>query len=235
MTHPKICLHQTVHNRPEYTEISIVSIAERTLYPNFEWTVSNIASDAPTADLLDKLSDRYGFTLVHHINNIGQWAASQKAWETSDAPLLSKIDNDIIVPVGWLTALELAYRTFHPFLIGAYHFGINHFPKLDSLLPNGLGIAYINHIGGTSFLMSRTDWIIQGKIKTDHPIFGFTAYQAQAASRGAKIGYAYPPVKIIHMDEGEYPYSLRETTYKAETDRVYFLRHGKHRKGKEWP
>lgn len=235
MNYPKILLHQAVHNRPEYTEISIRSIANRTKYPNLHWIVSNIACDHPTTDLLRSLSKEFGFTLVHHTANVGQWLACQTAWHASNAPLLSHAQNDIIVPMAWLLSLYESYQAFNPFLVGAYHFGVHSFPPLSESHPNGLGIAYVTHIAGTCFLMHRDDWIKYGRINTDHPIFGFTRYQAQAAKRGAKIGYAHPPVKIFHMDENDYPFSLRETTYKAETDRVFLLRHGKPRKPGQWP
>lgn len=235
MNYPKIVLHQTVYNRPIYTDTSIRSIAHRTHYPNFEWIVSNVGSDQETTQLLRALSKEFGFTLLYHTSNIGQWAATQAAWDASTAPLLSKIDNDIIVPMAWLLSLYESYQAFKPFLVGAYHFEVPSFPPLSENHPNGLGIAYVSHIGGTSFLMHRDDWIKYGRVATDHPIFGFTQYQAQAAKRGAKIGYAWPPVKIIHMDETGYPFSLRETTYKDETDRVFMLRHGKPRKPGQWP
>lgn len=235
MTYPKVLLHQAIHNRPEYTEISIRSIGHRTKYPAFDWVVSDIASDTPTRKLLSTLSREYGFTILHHKTNVGQWAACQSAWSQSHAPLLSHIQNDIIVPMAWLLSLYEAYQAFSPFLIGAYHFAVNSFPPVSISHPNGLGIAYVGHIAGTAFLMHRDDWTRYGRIATDHPIFGFTRYQAHATNQGAKIGYAHPPVKIFHMDENDYPFSLRETTYKAETDRVFMLRHGKPRKAGQWP
>lgn len=235
MTYPKIVLHQAVYDRPEYTEISIRSIANHTRYPNFQWIVSNVGCHQPTTKLLQSLRKEFGFNLLHHGANIGQWAACQAAWDMSSAPLLSHIQNDIIVPMAWLLSLYEGYQAFSPFLIGAYHFGVNSFPPLSESQPNGLGIAYVGHIAGTAFLMHRDHWIKYGRIDITHPIFGFTKYQAQAAKRGAKIGYAHPPVKIFHMDENDYPFSLRETTYKAETDRVFMLRHGKPRKPGQWP
>lgn len=235
MTKPRILLHQAVHNRPEYTEISIRSIANRTLYPNLEWVVSNIACDPPTTKLLVTLADEFGFTLVRYTTNVGQWLACQAAWDAHDAPLLSHIQNDIIVPWAWLHSLYEVYQAFSPWLIGAFHFGVNQFPPTDEQHPNGIGISYVTHIAGTAFLMHRDDWKKYGRVPTGHPIFGFTQYQSKAAKQGAKIGYAYPPVKITHMDENGYPHSLRETTYKDETDRVFFLRHGKVRKPGQWP
>lgn len=235
MTYPKLILHQAVHNRPEYTEISIRTIGDRTHYPNLHWVVSDIASDTATRNVLSTLSRQYGFTILHHKTNVGQWAACQSAWAQSHAPLLSHIQNDIIVPTGWILSLYEAYQAFSPFLIAAFHFAVQCFPPTNQQHPNGIGIAYVTHIAGTAFLMHRDDWQTHGRIRTDHPIFGFTQYQAQAAKKGAKIGYAYPPVKIIHMDEIDYPFSLRETTYKAETDRVFMLRHGKPRKPGQWP
>lgn len=235
MNYPKVVLHQAVYNRPEYTELSIRTIGSRTLYPNLEWVVSNIGSDDPTKQLLVALRKEFGFNLLHHSQNIGQWAACQQAWDMSSAPLLSHIQNDILVPWGWVHGLFEVYQAFKPFLIGAFHFGIHEFPGRDEEHPNGIGICYVSHIAGTAFLMHRDDWIKYGRIRQDHPIYGFTQYQAAAKKRGAKIGYAYPPVKITHMDENGYPFSLRETTYKDETDRIFFLRHGKQRLPNQWP
>lgn len=235
MNFPRVILHQAVYNRPIYAEISIRSIGQRTLYPNLEWVVSNIACDRETTKLLRDLSNEFGFTIVYHKENVGQWKACQKAWDASNAPVLSHIQNDIIVPWGWVHGLYEVYQAFSPFLVGAFHFGIHEFPKRDEEAPNGIGICYVSHIAGTAFLMHRDDWIRYGRIREDHPIYGFTQYQAEAAKLGAKIGYAYPPVKITHMDEAGYPYSLRETTYKEETDRIFMLRHGKPRKPGQWP
>jgi len=235
MDYPKLVLHQAVHNRPEYTELSIRSIGQRTLWPNFDWVVSAIACDPQTTGVLDDLRREFGFSLQTYTQNVGQWAACQKAWDMTTAPLLSHIQNDILVPWAWVHGLFEGFEAFKPFLIGAFHFGIHEFPKRDEEHPNGIGICYVSHIAGTAFLLHRDDWYTYGRIATGHPIYGFTQYQAQAAKRGAKIGYMYPPVKITHMDENGYPFSLRETTYKEETDRIFMLRHGKARQPNQWP
>jgi len=229
MTYPTICLHQAVHNRYEYTRISIDAIATRTHYPRFEWIVSDIASDPETREWLEDIHDLYGFHLVRCEENIGQWAACEKAWAGSDAPLLSHIQNDIIVPHGWLYALHEVYEIIHPFLVGAWHWDATAMGNPDVQALSGVGLVKASHIAGTSFLLSRIDWKRFGKIDIGHMIYGFTRWQAQASLSGALIGYAFPMVQIIHMDQSGYSHSLRETTYKEYTDHIFELRHGKPR------
>ncbi|MCK4624309.1 MAG: hypothetical protein KAV00_03290 [Phycisphaerae bacterium] len=225
----KICLHQAVHNRLEYTKISIDSIVQRTHYHDFEWIVSDISSDAETQTWLHDVRDLYGFELVRYEQNIGQWAACEKAWAGSDAFLLSHIQNDIIVPHGWLCALDEVHETIHPFLVGAWHWDATAMGNPDVQDLSGMGLVKTSHIAGTCFILSRSDWKRFGKIDVGHMIYGFTRWQALASKAGAVIGYAFPMVQILHMDQSGYSHSLRETTYKEYTDRIFMLRHGKAR------
>lgn len=225
----RICLHQAVHNRLEYSVISVAAIANRTHYPHFDWVVSDIASDPATGDWLISVKDLYGFKLVRYEQNIGQWAACEKAWAQSDAPLLSHIQNDIIVPHGWLSALLEVHETIHPFLVGAWHWDATAMKNPDVQDISGIGLVKTSHIAGTCFILSRSDWKKFGKIDVGHMIYGFTRWQAEASKKGAVIGYAFPMVQIIHMDQSGYSHSLRETTYKEYTDRIFQLRHGKAR------
>lgn len=224
-----ICLHQAVHNRLEYTKISIEAIAKHTHWLYYQWIVSDIASDQETADWLVSAHLTYGFELVRYEHNIGQWAACERAWASSDAPLLSHIQNDIIVPHGWLSALRDVHVTLHPLLVGAWHWDATPLPNPDVQHLSGVGLVKTSHIAGTCFILSRADWKRFGKIDIGHMIFGFTRWQAKATKAGAVIGYAFPMVQIIHMDQSGYSHSLRETKYKEYTDRIFKLRHNKAR------
>ena len=227
--YPPIHLHQAVHGRLEYTLLSIESVATHTHYPNVQWTVSDIANHPAISDHLQRLHKAYGFELNVYKENLGQWHACEKAWKTSPCPLLTHLQNDILVPHGWLYALQEAKEIFRSFLVGAWHFPVSDLRPPDEQLPQGLGLYHTTHLPGTCFLLARHDWQQFAPIYRGHKIYGFTEFQARANKNGAKIAYAYPPIKIIHMDQGDYAHSLRETQYKTYTDEIFQLRHSKPR------
>lgn len=233
--HPSIVLHQAVHNRPEYTRLSIQSVGDRTLYPNFTWIVSAIACDQQTTTLLSELQEFYPYQLRTFTHNVGQWKACEAAWHGAPAPLLSHIQNDILVPYGWLSSLQAVYAAFHPLLAAATPRSYTDHPPPDFITPSGLGLLPTSRIAGTCFLLSRQDWLKHQPIHINHPIFGFGHFQERAKADDKPIGFAWPLVKIIHMDRHDYPHSLRETTYKRYTDRIYQLRHNQPRPPGKYP
>jgi len=232
---PSILLHQAVHNRPEYTELSIASIAQRTHYPNWTWIVTAIACDPPTTQLLNTLKADYGFTLITHRENKGQWPPCDFAFQNARTDLVSHIQNDIIVPHGWLSQLEDCLFACKASVVAACPLAEQHLPPPKCNTANGLGIHITSHIAGTAFLMPETFYLKHRPIYSGHLIFGFTTWIKQRIAQGAVVGYAAPKIPLIHMDADHYAFSLRETKYKAYTDMLYNARHRTDRPKGVWP
>jgi hypothetical protein len=231
----KIVLHQAVHNRPEYTKRSIISIGTRTCYPELEWRVSAIACNEETLILLHDLQRTTAFHLQVYPENVGQWKACEDAWRASGAPFLSHIQNDILVPHGWLSALMDVWNHYKTALVAAWHYPLSAVPAPTILSSDGIGLIQGFHIPGTAFILSREIWKKYDSLDIGHAIYGFDPFEARIKKAGLLVGHAYPPVKIYHMDAVDYPFSLRETTYKEYTDAVYYLRHRQKRPPGKYP
>lgn len=235
MSKPSITLHQAVHNRAEYTELSITSIGERTHYPHWNWIVTAIACDPYTLGLLNALNRDYNFTLIKHTENKGQWPPCDFAFSHANTDLLSHIQNDILVPHGWLSQLQETLFACKASVVAACPLSEQHLPPPKCNTANGLGLYMTTHIAGTAFLMPRSFYLKHRPIYSGHLIFGFTTWIKKRIAEGAVVGYAAPKIPLIHMDADHYSFSLRETTYKSYTDMVYKARHRKDRPKGEWP
>ena len=102
-------------NRLEYSIQCIQSVIDNTQYPNYDIIVVNNHSLDGTKEWLNWIcnySNRYSHMRSLHLEeNLGDYGGLVRGFEETDSEFIVKLDNDIIVPSGWLTALHYTIST----------------------------------------------------------------------------------------------------------------------------
>ena len=150
------------HNRLNATKITLPKLLQSTKYPYNLKLVDNGSTDG-TADYLRTAVDNAPPTikksLVINQNNEVLSKPTNEFWQDSDADLVGKIDNDILVEDGWLEKLVTAHQKVYKLAaIGGFHFPMEIFDykkcKHNIYEYNNIQILRQPHIGG-NYLAKR--------------------------------------------------------------------------------
>jgi GT2 family glycosyltransferase len=102
MREPALSVVVPTHNRAEYLEVTLASLAEQAGRPIHETIVVDDGSpDGATA----AVAERAGVAFRRHERSRGPNAARNTGIEAASAPLIALIDDDVRVPPGWVAAL----------------------------------------------------------------------------------------------------------------------------------
>lgn len=192
------------HDRPQYTSLSLTRLTE-TVPPNAKITVWDNASSADTLAVLKKFERHPSVELVvYNKTNDKLWGPTNWFWEkATDADLLSKIDDDCLMPAKWVEKLQEAHSDIpQAGVLGCWRF-----------MPEDLNIKKATkkiHAFGPHMLL-RNCWIegsgyllkkkIIDEIGPLRPKETFTTWCVRAAARGYINGWYYPFMYQEHMDD----------------------------------
>lgn len=107
----KVAIVTRAFNRLEYTTQCVGRVRERTTYPNYEHIVINQASSDGTRQWLDWITSMENGWFshvrpIHNDHNSGDWGGMRDSLShIVDAEYIVQLDNDILVPSCWLTAM----------------------------------------------------------------------------------------------------------------------------------
>ena len=89
-----------------FTKLCLTSLIEQTSYPNYELIVVDNASTDGTPEYLAALARRFSHVRVlANAENLGFAAANNQALASATGDVLILLNNDTIVPPGWMTRL----------------------------------------------------------------------------------------------------------------------------------
>ena len=104
--YPRTSILIVTYNNLEYTRQCLESVFQNTSYPNFEVIVVDNASSDGTQKYLQSLTSRYpNLLLKFNDENAGFARANNQAAGMASGEILIFLNNDTIVPYGWLTRL----------------------------------------------------------------------------------------------------------------------------------
>lgn len=200
----KIKIFMITHNRPRYTSLSLARLTE-TVPPDAKITVWDNASSGDTLAVLKKFERHPRVErVVYNKTNDKLWGPTNWFWENSkDADLLSKIDDDCLMPAKWVEKLKEAHNDIpQAGVLGCWRF-----------MPEDLNItkasrkihAFGPHmilrncwIEGSGYLLKRK---LIDEIGDLRPKETFTTWCVRAAARGYINGWYYPFMYQEHMDD----------------------------------
>ncbi len=172
-------------NRLEYTKKTIKSILENTDYPFILWIWDNCSTDG-TVDYLKSLKDDR-ITVNFSKENLGLVPPFNIFLDIyKDVKYVAQLDNDIIVPKGWLTKFKNVMDNFPIFsLSGDHYLGIPYriknnkefYDHLEVIEFEGDKIYLFPHAGMGNIV--RRQWINRPVQVVDGNLGGWVRYQSE--------------------------------------------------------
>lgn len=102
MPEPAVSVVVPTHNRPEYLEVTLASLAAQSGDVPYETIV---VDDGSGGEATARVAEHEGAILLRHETPRGPNAARNTGIEAARAPLIALIDDDVRVPAGWVAAL----------------------------------------------------------------------------------------------------------------------------------
>ena len=218
----KIKILMLTHDRPLYTSLSLARLTE-TVPENARITVWDNASSEDTLAVLRKFERHPSVErVVYNRTNDKLWGPTNWFWKNSkDADLLSKIDDDCLMPVRWAEKLQEAHRDIpQAGVLGCWRFmpeDLNITKASRKIHAFGPHMVLRNcWIEGSGYLLKRK---LIDEIGLLRPKETFTTWCLRAAARGYINGWYYPFMYQEHMDDPR----AEHTGIKTDEDLVKFL------------
>ena len=174
----KVEIITIIRNRPKYYQKVKDAMSEQT-FKDFKWTIFDNKDNESLADITSRL------------------------FSESDAELVGKLDDDMLVPPDWLERLVEAHDKYHFGFIGGFHFREEEMQGVEPNITehNGVKIWEKGHIGG-NFLMRRKAF----KPYEGEGVMGLSDYQHLSEHPN---GYLYPFIITDHMQDGRSKHCIR--------------------------
>ncbi len=202
------------YNRPVYTQLSLNRLFETCDERTRVWLWHN-GTDQETLDVVKSFADNQRvYEFYHSRENKKLREPTNWFWSNATGDFLSKVDDDCLVPYGWIDALCGAHTDVPEFgVIGCWCFPDEDFiPALANKKIMGFGnghqIMQNCWIGGTGYLMKRECLKANGLLQAGQ---SFTNYCIRLAAKGWVNGWYYPFLYQEHMDDPRSPNSCLQT------------------------
>jgi hypothetical protein len=146
---------------------------------------------------------------VHYSNeNIKLRGPTNWLWRQSGAEFVAKVDDDCVMPTNWTASLR-SYFADEPKMgiISCWHYLDEDFvPDIArrKIIKVGGNREMLRNawVGGSGYLMRRSIAVELGGIRDTE---SFTQFCVRAARKGWLVGWAYPFIKQIHLDDPKAP------------------------------
>ncbi|MBT7790612.1 MAG: glycosyltransferase, partial [Calditrichaeota bacterium] len=226
---PLVNILMFTYDRIDYTKSALENVISNDDYPFNLYLVDNHSTDG-TVEWLNSIRKKYPNIrkITFNEENEGLPGPTNDFWRDVKTDLIGKVDNDVIVPVGWLSQLVEAHvNTEKVGIAGGYHFRPEDFNENEAQRKlyneNGVQIVSDTHIGGCCYLMKKS---VQQKTgyMTFNPtlkIHGWTEYQHKIVNSGYVVGYLYPLIQLEYMDDPRSEYCLIEKKYQKYTRDIW--------------
>lgn len=197
------------HRRPEYTARSLRRLLDSADDATRIWVWHNGDHEA-TRTAVEALRGHPRFHRFHHsAENLRLREPTNWFWRESDGQLVGKVDDDGLMPDGWVATLRRMHSQEPRFgVLGCWRFQASDFDSaLASRKIQTYGDVQIlrNHwIEGSGYLAKRELISSLGQIRANE---SFTSYCLRSARAGWINGWAYPFVRQVHLDDPREPES----------------------------
>lgn len=207
----RIDLLMITYNRPAYTQQALDHLLETASPETRVWIWHN-GNDADTLAVVRERASHPRVHQFHHSpENVRLQEPTNWLWQSSDAPLLGKVDDDCLLDAGWDATFAAAHRR-EPSLgvIGAWRFYDEDFiPQFANrktvTLPGGTTIMRNPWVQGSGYLVKR-QCVVEHRLLNDSQ-GAFTQWCVELALRGWQNGWHLPFVHEEHMDDPRSPYT----------------------------
>lgn len=225
----KIDLIFLTHDRLDYTKLALASVlADPT--EDFSLTIWDNASTDGTVEYLKSIKDPRIKEIVFSRENVPQTTAVSQTWHASKADLLGKLDNDCVLPPGWLRTLSRAHEDIPDLgIIACWHFFADDFDydRARHKIQQFGAHRILRHpwTCGTGFLIKRRTFEEVQPMEGG----GLTGYFINVAMKGYINGFYYPLLLQDHMDDPKSTHCRMRTEegFRAATKDTAVLQSGR--------
>jgi GT2 family glycosyltransferase len=200
----KIRILMITCNRPRYTELSLKTLCEN-IPETAKIVVWDNASGEETRSIVEKHAShpRVERIILNPTNDKLRKPTNWFFESYRDADLLSKVDDDCLVPAGWCETLQKAHLDIpEAGILGCWHFRPEDF--YEEMARKKI-FRYGEHrimrncwVGGSGYLMKRAVLNENGLIREKE---SFSDYCIRVAAKGFINGWYYPFLFQEHMDD----------------------------------
>lgn len=231
---PVVDILYITFNRLRYTRKTLPAMIENA-GAEFSLTIIDNGSTDGTVEYLKVIEKKYSQVvsrIIHNSENRGISLPTNVFWKMSKADFLGKVDNDTLLPPGWLARLLDAHQKSDRLgVIGGYHFNTAYADmtalERRAVDVDGVRLVPDAFIGGCCYLFRKS---LQEKIGYLHvdpkkKTHGWTEYQCEICRKGYNNGYLYPLLLVDHFDD---PMSRNNLAFSehAETSKISFAEKG---------
>ncbi len=204
----KIKILMITHNRARYTNLSLTRLTE-TVPTNARITVWDNASSADTLAVLRRFERHPSVEkIIYNKANDKLWGPTNWFWNnTKDADLLSKIDDDCLMPARWVEKLQEAHTDIpQAGVLGCWRF----LPEDLDMKKATLKIhAFGSHMLLRNCWVEGSGYLLKRKLIDEVGVLrqkeSFTTWCLRAAAKGYINGWYYPFMYQEHMDDPRTP------------------------------
>lgn len=200
------------YNRAEYTRLSLSRLLDTCDDSCRVWIWQN-GNDPETLQTVSEWRDHPRVYRYHHsaenrkLRDPSNWLLSE-----SDGDYVSKVDDDCLVPDGWLETLREAHiREPRLGAVACWHFLPEDYlsevaAKKILKMSDGLRVMCHPWVGGSGFLLKRACVDRVGLISKRES--GITGYFLRIARAGWTNGWLFPFLYQEHMDDPRAPHTM---------------------------
>ncbi len=205
------------YNRPGYTRQALQRLLDETDDNSRIWIWHN-GDDESTVEIVRSFQQHPRLHCVHvSAENRKLHEPTNWFWQHADGQLLGKVDDDCLVPVGWIDCFRHAHQ-HNPALgvVSAWPFrpedhDQNTARKKVVALNGGHQLMRNAWTGGSGYIMKRACFDDNGPLGDEE---SFTRWCIRLALQGWSNGWYYPLLHMDHMDDPRSP----NTALKTEAD-----------------
>jgi len=195
-------------------------------YP-FKVRIVDNGSTDETVGFLKELDHPNIEKIIFNKKNKGLVKPTKQFWKETDAELIGKIDNDILVPKEWIINLVTAHKSIPNLgVIGYSHYRKEDFNyeqvalKVEEI--NGIKFRRQPWIGGNylmkkSTVLDHKNYSQSRKLFKKRILYGFNKYQEKLTDSGFIHGYLCDEKKSLytwdHIDDPRHQLFLKDKQY----------------------
>lgn len=202
------------HNRPEYTRLSLKRLLDTCNDNSRVWVWHN-GTHEDTLEVVKSMQGHPNFHRFYHsIENKKLIDPTNWLWSNAKGDYLSKVDDDCLLPYGWLETLQKAHEDNPQFgVISCWHFFEEDFvPELANKKINtfsgGHQVMQNCWVGGSGYMMRKECVNTAGALSISD---SFTRFCIRLARKGFVNGWYYPFLYQEHFDDPRSKHSRIKT------------------------
>lgn len=202
------------YNRPAYTQRALGRLLDEADAHSRVWVWHN-GDDAETFEVVQSFADHARLRTIHRSPiNRKLREPTNWFWRNADAALLGKVDDDCLVPEGWIETLRGAHGCARELgVVSAWPFraeddDAGRARRKSIALASGQQIMRNAWTGGSGYIMKRACVEANGPLGADE---SFSQWCIRLALRGWINGWAYPFLYMEHMDDPRSPFTALRT------------------------